>query len=1253
MLLDRVDPGFLTRDQKKRGLTNLNQQQQAIRPGAWRRQGWLSIVFFLWAAWSAALGQAPAWSEGPGFRSKPVEPGPSGQAGFTRMDPSRVGLVFTNTLRGDAYLTNMVAHNGAGLAIGDVDGDGWQDIYLCNLEGPNRLYRNLGDWHFTEMEIGTAACPEQFSTGVAFADVDGDGDLDLLVNGIAVGTRLFLNDGKGHWTESLDSGLSKTNSATSLALADIDGDGDLDLYCAHYTDVTYLADPTLRFAMAKRGDQWEISKVNGESARSPRWQGRFEALPDGKVRELPEVHGLYRNDGKGHFTAIQFEPGIYSDQRGQPIPPFRDWGLSAMFRDLNGDGIPDLYVCNDNASPDRIWINSGKGTFRAIDPLLIRHTSRSSMNMDFADLNRDGYDDFMVVDMIARDHAKRVTQLVRDRPNPLDMERIEERPQFNRNTLFYGRPDGSFVEAALMAGVAATDWTWSVIFLDVDLDGYEDVLVTNGFDFDVMDQDSSNEIKNGRRRFTESQLKRSMQMHPKWRTPNAAFRNRGDGTFDNASQSWGFDHTGVSFSMAEGDLDNDGDLDVVVNNLNESASIYRNNAAAPRIAVRLQGSPPNTQGIGAHIRLVGGKLQQSQDIIAGGRYLAGAQAMRVFAADPDPQKPMRLEVRWPNGLQTTLSGVLSNRIYEVVQGTGTSSPVHPLPPKPSPLLADASSWIGHTHVETAFEDAAREPLLPRRLSRLGPGVAWFDVDGDGWEDLIIGGSRGSRLAIYRNEQGQRFQRLEGTPASPDDQGAILGWADGQGHRRILVATSNYKSAPGTPSLIASYTITNLAMPEMLNFGPVAPGPLATADLDGDGDLDVFVGGHFRPGRFPESGPSKIWLNDNGQLRESEELSRPLTALGAVSGATFADLDGDGVPDLAVATEWGPVRVFRNHGGKLEEQTASWGFARLTGWWTSVTAGDFDGDGRTDLVCGNWGRNSIYELFQPTSFRCYYGDWNGNGLLRMIEAWQSGTNWYPVHDRTWLARGLPELEIQIPAHDSFGRATVHDILGGAFSKSAFSEATELSSMVFLNRGGRFEAHPLPKEAQLAPAFSVNVGDVNGDGMEDLFLSQNFFGTFTDLSRDDGGQGLWLQGLGNGTFKALDSTVTGVRVMGEQRGAALGDFNHDGRVDLAVSQNNAPSKLYLNQGAKRGLRVVLRGPPGNPEAVGAQIRVLYAADRRGPCRTVQAGSGYWSHDASAQVLGLLEPAVGLWIRWPNRPEQTVALKPEDWTVQVGPP
>lgn len=1209
------------------------------------------IFLFIFLSLSSQTAPASSWSEGAGFRSLEVDPGRNGKAGFTLMDPQTTGVRFTNELKGDLYLTNAVAHNGAGLALGDVDGDGWVDIYLCSVQGPNRLYRNLGQWRFQEIDPGEAACAGQLSTGATFADVDGDGDLDLLVNGIATGTRLFLNDGKGKFTELKESGLSRTNSAMSMALADIDGDGTLDLYCAHYIDVMHLADPTTRFALARRGDKWEVTKVNGESTRLPKWKDRFEALPNGKVRELPEVHGLYRNDGSGHFRAIQFEPGVFLDDHGQPIPPYRDWGLSVMFRDLNGDGAPDIYVCNDFASPDRVWLNTGKGAFRAIAPFTLRHTSRSAMGIDFADINRDGHDDFIVVDMLARAHRQRMTQLVKDSQELIAPERIDALPSFNRNTLFYGRDDGSFAEAAFFAGVAATDWSWCPIFLDVDLDGYEDLLVSSGFSFDVMDQDADDEIR--QRRMTDEQLKRSRQLYPRWPSPKAAFRNRGDGTFEPMAHEWRFDQTAISYGMALGDLDNDGDLDLVVNNLNEGASLYRNDATAGRIAVRLKGLPRNTQGIGARIRLLGGSgsVTQSQEMICGGRYLSGDQAMRVFAAQPGAGRPMRLEVTWRNGAETVLTNVQANRIYEVDQPAQAARTPRETAPAITPFFADVSSRLGHVHVEDPFDDWARQPLLPRRLSRLGPGLCWYDCDGDGWEDLVVTGARGGKLAIFSNNHGENFGMVPGLQENAGDQGAVLGMGDGKGNRHLLVAVSNYEMPGALESQLALYSPTNPASAQLWTAGKASLGPICLADIDGDGDLDLFAGGRFLPGRYPEPVSSSIWVNENGELRRNAELSRPFEALGLVSGATFADLDGDGQPDLALAMEWGPVRLFRNHHGRFEEMTAQWGLEGTSGWWTGISAGDFDGDGKMDLAVGNWGRNSFYELYQPGPIRIYYDEGSGSAILHLLEAWQNGGNWVPVRNRFWLARGFPEVAQQFPKHAAYAQATIQEILGAHLQTAKTVEAGVFDSSIFLNRGSHFERIPLPREAQLSPVFSINVGDFDGDGNEDIFLSQNFFGIASDLTRDDGGRGLWLRGSGRGVFSSMDGSKTGIKIYGEQRGAALADFNHDGRVDLAVSQNNAETKLYLNQRARRGLRVTLHGPSGNPDGIGAQMRVRYANGQMGPCRAVQAGSGYWSQDGAAQVLGLGEmAAVGIWTRWPGGKEQTVQLKEGGWDVVI---
>jgi hypothetical protein len=521
--------------------------------------------------------------------------------------------------------------------------------------------------------------------------------------------------------------------------------------------------------------------------------------------------------------------------------------------------------------------------------------------------------------------------------------------------------------------------------------------------------------------------------------------------------------------------------------------------------------------------------------------------------------------------------------------------------------------------------------------------------------------KGGKLAVYKNERGQSFRALEGAPVAAADQAAVLGWSDAKGNRKLLVAVSNYEMEREQESEIAVSSPTNMAAPQRWPAGKASIGPMALADVDGDGDLDLFVGGRFVPGRYPEPASSSLWINDNGELKLSRSASEPFESIGLVSGATFADLDGDGRPDLALALEWGPVRVFRNNNGRFEDMTSQWGFAGRTGWWTGVTAGDFDGDGRLDLAVGNWGRNTIYELNGRANLGVFYGDWNSDGRIALMEAWQRETNWFPMHNRIWLASAAPGLASQFPTHQAFANATLHDILGARYEKAKMLETTELQSGIFLNREApdrkvRFEWAPLPREAQLSPVFSINVGDFDGDGIEDLFLSQNSFSAVPEnvaaeaLSRDDGGRGLWLRGSGRGTFTATDGSITGMKIYGEQRGAALADFNHDGRVDLCVSQNNGTTKLYLNESGKRGLRVTLHGAAGNPDAVGAQMRVRYADGRVGPCRSVTAGTGYGSQDAAVQVFGCGEGPVALWIRWPGGKEQTVQLQKDVWDVKV---
>jgi len=571
--------------------------------------------------------------------------------------------------------------NGSGVALGDADGDGLCDVYLCRLDGNNnKLFRNLGNWKFEDItDSAGVGCGGQNSTGAVFADIDGDGDLDLLVNSMGGGTRVFVNDGKGHFKETTaQAGVASRTAGMSMALADVDGDGDLDLYVSNYRSSTIREEVGTKFSINIVDGKPVLVKVNGKPASSPEYAGRFAVGPHGKILEFGEVDVLYLNDGKGHFTPLSFtNSDFFVDEDGKCLTePPGDWGLAVQFHDLNGDGAPDIYVCNDLFTPDRIWINDGKGKFRALPRLALRNTSTFSMGVDFADVNRDGLVDFLVVDMLSRVHQKRQVQVGESGPILSPVGLFDNRPQVERNTLQIGRGDGTFTEVAFYAGVEASEWSWTPIFLDVDLDGFEDILVANGQLRDFQNGDMLDRLESAQagRTLSRADILLIWELFPRLETPKVAFRNRGNLTFEEMGAAWGFNTSGNSRGMALADLDGDGDLDVVVNNFNAVAGVYRNETAAPRVAVRLKGQAPNTQGIGARIWLYGGAVpMQSQEMICGGRYLSGDDPMRVFAAGSLTNE-MRIEVRWRNGKRSAVNGVNANRIYEIIEAGAVEDP---------------------------------------------------------------------------------------------------------------------------------------------------------------------------------------------------------------------------------------------------------------------------------------------------------------------------------------------------------------------------------------------------------------------------------------------------------------------------------------------------------------------------------------------------------------------------------------------------
>ncbi len=1182
--------------------------------------------------------------------SFPLSVSGNAKPGFASLSPASLGITFTNFVSNQTRsLYTLIP---AGIAAGDVDGDGLCDLYFCSSDGNNVLYRNLGNWKFEDITASAGVgCPGQHSIGATFADVNGDGFLDLIVTARGGPNRLFINDGKGHFTEDLTfPGRESKLASTSIAVADVDGDGALDIYICNYRSRSYLDDHIEIGSDLNK--EWE--RVRDGKELSPQFKDQFYAQGGG-LYEKGEPDVLYLNDGHGHFKKAD-ESYFTMPPGSLPPGPLEGSGLAAQFRDFNGDGFPDLYVCNDFHTPDRFWWNDGHGHFTLAPMETLRHQSFGSMAVDGADVNLDGQLDFFVGDMLSRDNSRRQRQRGIAEPGIPQTDNYGLIPQFTQNTFFLNRGDNTFAETAFYSGLAASEWTWGAIFFDADLDGYPDLLISCGNLQDYMDADAMLSRRKSMSKIQDmEEYRRNM---PILKARCQLFRNLGNLKFEEVGEKFGFHAERPHGGMVVCDLDNDGDLDVVINNADGPPEIYRNDCAAPRVAVKLKGRAPNTFGVGAKVKLIG-KKTQAQEMIAGGRYASGCDYELVFAARQD-WAPYKLQVTWRDGRVTEVDNVEANQLY-VIAETNTVAAPPKIISKPNPLFEDVSASLNHTNRENWFNDFEAQPLLPNRLSRLGPGVSWFDLDGDGLDDLIIGTAAGGTIGMFKNLGDGRFSPFNAADKQihpRHDQTSLLGLGSAASGVSLMLGVSSWED----PAAKTALNVLKLNFAGEWSSGPQvtrernATGPLALADVTGSGQLDVFVGGRARFNRYPEAADSMLILrNAQGQLTEANGAAvQALNSLGMVTSAVFADVNGDGKPDLIVGCEWGPIQILINTGHGFTNETAAWGLDQYPGWWNGVAVGDFDGDGQIDIVASNWGQNSKYEgeYDAQRPLQIYYGDFNEMNRMEIAEAHIDPYTHQlvPERDLATSAAAVPYIRGNTPTFQSFGDADLAKIYGDKLKTASVVAARELRSMVFLNRGGKFEAHPLPVAAQLATAFGVSVADFDGDGNDDIFLAQNYFSSQPETMRSDAGRGLLLLGDGKGNFRALSGEESGIKIYGEQRGSAVADYDGDGRVDLVVAQSNDQTKLLHNLRAKPGLRVKLEGGTGNPQCVGAIVRAKTATGL-GRAQIVTAGSGYWSQDATTLIITSAAPITALHIQWPDgtTTEQPVAAETKSVVVR----
>ncbi|MGK0188931.1 MAG: hypothetical protein ACI9R3_004745 [Verrucomicrobiales bacterium] len=1151
---------------------------------------------------------------------------------FELLDPAASGVDFVNPINKShpmAYLYASAMGCG-GVAVGDIDNDGQPDLFFTGGARANGLYRQVEALKFEN--ITAAAGVESkltWSTGTAMIDIDNDGDLDIYVCNFDTPNQLFLNNGDLTFTESARKfGLNFVGAGHTPAFCDYDLDGDLDLYLM----ANFYYDP--------RGKLEEpiVHMVNGKPEVLARNRKYYEIVgidrdgPDGIVNVQHDTVGqpdrLVQNNGDGTFEEVS-KPGQFGGK-----------GNAVVWWDPNQDGLPDLYVANDFKDPDLMLQNEGSGQFKDVIRDSVPHTTWYSMGTDSADLNGDGRPDLMVADMSGTNHYKQKVGMGAMSANADFLTTAVPR-QYMRNTVYINSGAGRMQEAAHMTHMANSDWTWTVRLSDFDNDGKVDVFLSNGMavNLNVADSPEAVSALPG-----ETEWEKHMRAGTEpLKEQNLAFRNHGDLAFEDVSKAWGLDHVGMSYAATAADLDRDGDLELIVTNLEEPISIYRNDAVEEnRILVELKGTKNNARGIGATVRVKSASGEQMRFLTLNRGYMANGEAVVHFGLGDD-EKIERLTVSWPGGGEQAFEDLATNQHFVITEPKGGATPAVPKK-SAAPLFARmVTSLTGVKHEETEFDDYARQPLLPHQHSKLGPGLALGDIDGDGDEDLFVGGAKGQAGKLLRNMGGGDFAPVPSSilaqDADHEDMGAVFIDADSDGDFDLYVVSGGVECEAGDELLrdrlylndgAGEFEAAADAVPDLRDSGSV----VAAHDIDADGDLDLFVGGRIVPGSYPLPAQSRLLRNDGGKFTEITGEMAPDLVMGLVTSALWTDATGDGKNDLMVTYEWGAVRLYAYSGGMLVDQTEQAGLADLQAWWNGIAGSDVDHDGDMDYAVTNLGLNTKYHASAEKPLHLYYGDFDGSGVMQIIEAEYEEDILYPVRGRSCSSTVMPHLLEKFDSFSGFAMASVQEIYTPASLESAEGfTATELSSGILINDGsGKFEFRPLPRVAQIAPGFGVIFSDVNGDTHSDLYVVQNFFSPQAETGHMAGGVSQLLLGDGKGSFAPVDAAVSGLMVSGDAKSLVQIDLNADGLKDFIVGVNNAPLEVFLNNGHSGDalpFTVRLSGKPGNLAGVGA--RVIFTAEGITQVAEVFAGSGYLSQSSAA--LAFSGSPSRIEVRWPD--------------------